>query len=376
MNKKASNKKISLYIIGSILLASFIFLAWISHVWLETEIASQLFAAIAGAIIAAIITMLLLNKQTEEEEIKDRNMAVFNQKQEVYHRFLEELHKICQDGKITIGVKDADGNIDKTVDELKDLIFQLGFLQLHTEKDTIEKVLNKLVDMIKALNKFDSCSEDTRQREAPEFYSRMSKALFEIVAVLRKDLYGNEIYSIDEHQMREVLNQINLDVELADRDKYEAQLSFWNELCRQLKDNGYEVKGFEDSFAKKVIEYYDKGEKWFGFDFSHPSLPIIFNVSIDNKCYYGVKKSDENRDYDDAIKQAIETIKFDGHSKNWYGWNYSSKGHDLDFSDQCSEGFNKLKDPKRSKIYIKEIADEIDGFAKDFMEKYKSIENK
>ncbi|MBR4349603.1 MAG: hypothetical protein IKP99_02655, partial [Bacteroidales bacterium] len=81
MRKYLSNKKIGLYLIGAILLISFIFLAWISHVWLETEIASQLFAAIAGAIIAAIMTMLLLNKQSESEELKDRNMAVFNQKQ-------------------------------------------------------------------------------------------------------------------------------------------------------------------------------------------------------------------------------------------------------------------------------------------------------
>ncbi|MBQ8055743.1 MAG: hypothetical protein IJ270_02880, partial [Paludibacteraceae bacterium] len=313
--------------------------------------------------------MLLLNKQTEEEEIKDRNMAVFNQKQEVYHRFLEELHKICQDGKITIGVKDADGNIDKSVDELKDLIFQLGFLQLHTEKDTIKKVLNELVNMIEALKEFDLCREDTRPKAAPEFYSRMSKALFEIVAVLRTDLYGNEKEShpINEDQMKEVLKQINLDVVLADRDKYEAQRSFWNELFRQLKDNGYEVKGSEDSLAKKVTEYYAGVVERFGFDFSHPSLPIIFNVSIEDKCYYGIEKSDENRKYDDAIKQAIETIKFGEHNKDWYGWKYSSKGHDLDFSDQCSEGFNKLKDPKRSKIYIKGIADEIDDFAKEFM---------
>ena len=93
MRKHLSNKKTGLYVIGTILLVSFLFLAWISRVWLETEIASQLFAAIAGAIIAAIMTMLLLNKQSESEELKDRNMAVFNQKQEVYHRFLEELHK-------------------------------------------------------------------------------------------------------------------------------------------------------------------------------------------------------------------------------------------------------------------------------------------
>ena len=67
-------------LIGTILLFCFVLLAWLCGAWLDLEIASQLFAAIAGAIIAAIITMLLLKGQSESEETKDKNIKIYEKK--------------------------------------------------------------------------------------------------------------------------------------------------------------------------------------------------------------------------------------------------------------------------------------------------------
>ena len=369
MRKHLSNKKTGLYVIGTILLVSFLFLAWISRVWLETEIASQLFAAIAGAIIAAIMTMLLLNKQSESEELKDRNMAVFNQKQEVYHRFLEELHKILQDGEITIGSKDKNGVVDTSVDELKDLIFQLSFLQLHTSDATIKEVLDKLVDIIQALNDYNSSTEEYRQKTAPEFYSRFSNSLFCITAILRKDLYKEESKPIDENQMKSILKECDLYVERGNFDRVEMQLYFWNELRKQLAAKGYDIKNPDKDFTQDVNEYYARARnrhRWYSFDFSLSG--ITFSVEIENHYYFGIKRPSMDHQ-DEKISAILNNLAGFKETQWWYGWRCSAN-YDLDFWNLNSEGFKQLNNSRMRATYIGHIADEIDAFAKNFIKEY------
>ena len=54
-----------------------------------------------GAILTAIVTVFLLQGQTATEEERDKNLTVFEKKQEVYHQFLEKLKDIVEDGKST-----------------------------------------------------------------------------------------------------------------------------------------------------------------------------------------------------------------------------------------------------------------------------------
>ena len=75
-----------------------------------------------GAIFTAIITVFLLQGQTATEEERDKNLSVFEKKQEVFHNFLEKLKEIVQDGKITISIRD-DAKEGENIDELKELLF-------------------------------------------------------------------------------------------------------------------------------------------------------------------------------------------------------------------------------------------------------------
>ena len=126
---------------------------------------SQIYGALMGSVITCIITLLLLRGQTSSEELKERNMAVFNQKQAVYHRFIEELHKIVRDGEITIESKKAGDPNGPAVDELKDLIFQLGLLQMHAKPDTFNTVKAGIMNMIAALNSYNDCEEKDKSKE-------------------------------------------------------------------------------------------------------------------------------------------------------------------------------------------------------------------
>ena len=360
-----------LYIFGTILLVGFVLLAWLCGAWLGLEIASQLFAAIAGAIIAAIITMLLLKGQSGTEELKERNMAIFNQKQEVYHRFLEEHHKIVQDGQITIGSRDSKGKIDSSIDELKDLIFQLGFLQLHTSEETIKNVLDELVKMIQALNDFDSCNDETRQAEAPKFYSRISNSLFSVVAVLRKDLYGKESRPIEKEQILSVLQECDLYVERTDFDRIEMQKYFWNELRKDLAAQGYTIQNPDYDFSNDVNLYYSRSRgrhRYFGFKFTKEGCPATFKIELDNFYYYGVVRGCE-WEQNEQIAKALSAIGGFRESAWWYGWRDSSN-YGLNFWNLNSAGFEELKNPKTANQYIKHIADEVNGFVMNFIKEY------
>ena len=57
-----------------------------------------------GAILTAIVTVFLLQGQTATEEERDKNLTVFEKKQEVYHQFLEKLKDIVEDGKVQIAL--------------------------------------------------------------------------------------------------------------------------------------------------------------------------------------------------------------------------------------------------------------------------------
>ena len=359
-----SDKK--LYFVGTILLVGFVLLAWFCGAWLELEIAAQLFSALAGAIIAAIITMLLLKGQSGAEELKERNMAIFNQKQEVYHRFLEELHKIVQDGQINIGSKNADGKVNANIDELKDLIFQLGFLQLHTSEETIKNVLDELVKMIQALNDFGSCDEQTRQQDAPKFYSRLSNSLFSVIAVLRKDLYGKESHPINEEQMKSVLQECDLYVERTDFNPFEMQKFFWDDLRKQLAERGYSIQNPEYDFTDDINKYYARARgryRYFGFKFTQENCPATFEVQVDNSYYYGVVRGSE-WEQNEKITSVL-------HSIGGFVESAWSQKYDLDFWNLRSAGFEELKNSKTANAYIRHIANEIDDFVRKFTKEYK-----
>ena len=140
------------------------------------ELWYEMFAAILGVIITAIITVLLLKGQTENEEKLEKSVKIFEYKQKVYHAFIEKIHDIVKDGEITIN-----GNID----ELKELIFQLGYMQMHASPETMDKVLGHLSALIQQMNDFYSLPETEKQKEMAGFYARFSHELFNAIAAIK-----------------------------------------------------------------------------------------------------------------------------------------------------------------------------------------------
>ena len=340
---------------------------------------SQIYGALMGSVITCIITLLLLRGQTSSEELKERNMAVFNQKQAVYHRFIEELHKIVRDGEITIESKKAGDPNGPAVDELKDLIFQLGLLQMHAKPDTFNTVKAGIMNMIAALNSYNDCEEKDKSKEAPKFYDQLSQSLFKITNELRKELYTDEGAQTKEGEISELLGECGLSIEYTGFDKKDAQEYFWTKLKEKLEGKGMEfIDESIPNFKEEIEKYYAKKRpryKWYNYSFKAPGCNVAFTIEIDKNYYYGVKKIFEPKK---NLNENIDPEKVEAYFKDnprfnitrsWYGWT-CSQDHNLNFWTLDSKGFEQFLNDNNKEKFIKGIADEIEGFVTDFVEKY------
>lgn len=198
MEKQKENKLTPiLYFIGIFLLIAFIILAWISHSWLETEIASQLFAALAGAVIAAFITSILLRLQTQSqakliegqaaiEQEKEKESKVYEEKLRIYQEFLKKLNEIIRDNKIE-------------KEEVIDLQFQVSFIDMHTSSEHIKEISEHVANIVKNI------------KEPDENFSLLQE-LFDINNTFREELYKKKEEIPDRNRQIAVTNFKSIEI--------------------------------------------------------------------------------------------------------------------------------------------------------------------
>lgn len=160
-------------IIAIIVLGLFIALTIISRVYQGGEIPIQIMGALLGAIITAFITMILLLGQSQAEELKERNVRVFEEKTNRYNKFIENLWKIWEDRKVTL-------------EELNELMKSISKdIILYTNKNTVNNILKSLTVIAKYAGK-DQTEEDDKKK--------IQAQVFEIVNQLAKEMnLGGEI---------------------------------------------------------------------------------------------------------------------------------------------------------------------------------------
>ena len=181
-NKKRGNLWLP---IGAILLVCFVLLAWLCGAWLDLEIASQLFAAIAGAIIAAIITMLLLKGQSDSEEQKDKSIKIYENKIQVYSHFLSLMWKTLDDEELS---KDEFISIRSKIFET--LIFYIddsyiddlrkAFSEINLENGGVEtpKTFCKITRILKNdLNGFKNDEKNMQEDKIESLWSSLGSVL-------------------------------------------------------------------------------------------------------------------------------------------------------------------------------------------------------
>jgi gas vesicle protein len=344
----------------------------------EVEILpSQFFGALIGVVITAIITVFLLQGQTANEEQRERSIKVFEKKQDVYHEFLEKLKEIIQDGQITIASQGKNGNLDQNVDELKDLLFQLGYIQMHTTEENTDKIFERVSKIIQLMNKFSSEGED-KQKALPDYYTSLSVELFGVVSILKSDLYGIETKSIGEKRILNLLRECDLFIDTDEFNKYDIQKYFFDELQKQLLAKGYQFE--KKDFTQDISQFYAKARnrhRWYGFSFEIYSYPnssekVYFEIGVENSYYYGFRNKTDNVDFKPELKELLLKTLLGFHFRENWIFTFSNK-YDLDFWKLNSKAFEKLKDNRKREGLITEIVQEMELDIKTFIQSAEKI---
>jgi hypothetical protein len=328
-------------------------------------------SAVLGVLLTVTVTSILLKKQSNAEMQKDIDVIVFEKKQKVYHSFLNELKKIIQDGEIKIWTKREDGSADTTVDELKDLIFQLGYLKMHTADKTINTVLEGITEIIQQMNKFKG--SDDQQNDLADFYTSLSDELFKIIDCLKTDLYpqSNNI-EIGKHQldandaMRKIMKGCNLFIVETILDDEEAHLYFWKELGKQLRSKGYKVEN--ENIIGSVKKYLSYGRShpnmaYAGLYVEIPTLQMkLSGAMMQEEPWYGFEEAqNKNINFELIKKYADDTSGRNEHD----GWLFCSD--DINFYKK-NELFEMMKtEPQQRAKYIGKIAEQLDEKIKKFI---------
>lgn len=201
------------------LLAIFVSIATSSGAWPGTDASSQILSALAGAVVAAIITLFLLMGQTASEEKKDRNTKIFEEKLRIYQEFLRKLSDVVKDQKIA-------------PEEEIELEFQVAYIAMHTTSNSIKKISEQVRDIVVNIKSGESdCNE-------------MLGQLFFIADTFYKELYSKDNDYSETDRSETIENFRSILVAKGDIEKY---VDDQKELIKESLKN----KGLKDLNLKE-----------------------------------------------------------------------------------------------------------------------------
>jgi len=160
-----------------------------------TDNAAQQFASgIFGSIIASILTMFLLKKQTEVEDLEGKKQKVFDEKISLFNEILENFDKIFEDRIIT-------------KEELSRLEFLLIQLTMFASDETIQK--------FKEIYQYIVSNERKRTFDGRIFLDSLAmnnkdgqNLIFGLTSLFRMEL-GIELHPLDKDLLKTLTESIN-----------------------------------------------------------------------------------------------------------------------------------------------------------------------
>lgn len=171
-------KKILLPIIISLIaLGLFFSLTIISRIFKGADLPIQVTGAFLGAIVTAFITMILLHGQSGAEEVKERNVKVFEKKVENFIAFIELLWDKWEDFKIE---PDEFSEIKKTF---------YSKIYIYMQKKNLEQIKK----CFQKISSEEVIGKDLNEEERKE----ATKNIFEIISILKSEIGLEKDYDIE-----------------------------------------------------------------------------------------------------------------------------------------------------------------------------------
>lgn len=197
-------KKINITQIQILILTLFFLVCAVAFDVIELHVLpAEFVGALLGVVITAIITVLLLQGQTKNEESLEKNMKVFEKKQEVYFNFLEKLNTILQKEELQ-RQQHAEKDIELEEINLQDLIFEFGYLKMHTSKQTFNSILDYVLVLIKENNQLNF-KEERLAEDYKNYFKKLSRDYFAIVSLLKQELYAQDPEAINNETMDKII---------------------------------------------------------------------------------------------------------------------------------------------------------------------------
>ena len=266
---------------------------------IEDGIAARIIGSSFGAIFVIILTMFLLNKQTEIEQESKKSERVFDEKVKIYQKILD----ICSDMLM-------DGNL--TQDEINRLPFPLIRLQMLADDKviaTFQKVFNKLNEIYKS----DAEAEkvEIQEEEKNEIYKLLSNFSSEC----RKDL---EISNVEINE--KIKNETAKTISQANSRKKNDQTKFkfngkmlpknqyvYSVVTNYLKENPQLTL---EQFKNSVFDRNSYGRKgqWEGWKTYKEVMDLHYNGSGAHRFYVSEIAKDIEKNKDKVIKLIDEEI--------------------------------------------------------------------
>jgi hypothetical protein len=231
----------------------------------EKNVWGQIATILLEAMITAVLMCLLFKHQTNQSFARERDMKVFEKKQEVYLRFMEQLRALLKDGVICVGeLQYADGVTQSNrvstaryekCDELKDIVFELSFMGMLESDEVFGKIMAQMTKTAETVRDFDNARQMygiADMRTAHDFYYDLASSTFAIMKLLQADLYGRQSVVRNEEmlQFEKFLTACGLPNPAAVKDATKTGVDFWRCLEGKL--------GGERSFS--VERLADQGQ--------------------------------------------------------------------------------------------------------------------
>ena len=239
------------------------------------ELWYEMFAAVLGVIITAVITMILLKGQSDDDVERERAAKIFGEKLRIYQDYLHTLCDVIKDNALS--------------DEEKTrLEFQTSYVAMHCDPKYIATVSNAVKKLIECCCPDEDTKKSNREKKSGAAEPLLDN-LFCIVEAFRKDLYGDDFKFDDKHKQNTLENfsnayrnakstdrkqeqqRITVDLNVLSNSLANAGIdansepngqdsnqqvekaliedtSIWDEALAKWKEEGWQVEGMSDQY--------------------------------------------------------------------------------------------------------------------------------
>ena len=243
LEKIKKQGKLTSIVVGFV---AFIVIAMITNLFFSNDLPIQIVGALLEAVITAMITYSLLSGQTEQEEIKERQVKVFEHKIPIYTEFTKKIWRL-----VYAFDEEDNTNVAKKYEELKLYCFEeLIFFLKQDETKKLTEVIGQ-IDTTKLLeaNLPHICQITNILQNSLELGSKHEDA-----SHLEK-LYD----AFDKKDIGKIDDTKEKGISISDGQQSSAQnITFWH---FNMLDEKQQIQAFEDgNWVLALIEYGD--EKW------------------------------------------------------------------------------------------------------------------